>query len=140
MAGAAAGQTEEEAPVVMALVDSSIVIDMLRSYPPAIAWLHAQTDTLGVTRFVWHEVIEGCPNKRKQREATRVLDKFELVAVTNADIEWATTALLQNYLKLNTGVYDCLIASTAYRLQIPLLTRNLKHFQPLLANLAMNPY
>jgi predicted nucleic acid-binding protein len=35
---------------------------------------------------------------------------------------------------------DCLIASTAGRLGLPLFTRNLKHFVPLIDPLAQAPY
>jgi len=35
---------------------------------------------------------------------------------------------------------DCLIAAAAFRLQVPLHTRNLKHFAPLLGELAQEPY
>jgi predicted nucleic acid-binding protein len=38
------------------------------------------------------------------------------------------------------GIMDCLIASVSYRLQVPLYTRNLKHFTPLLGALAQTPY
>lgn len=126
--------------MVAALVDTSVVIDILRSHQPAIAWLYAQIGVTGVTRFVWHEVIEGCSDKQKQHAAIRVLDKFQLTPVTNDDVEWATVALLQHYLKLNADASDCLIAATAHRLQVPLYTRNLKHFGPLLGALAQQPY
>jgi predicted nucleic acid-binding protein len=35
---------------------------------------------------------------------------------------------------------DALIASAAYRLRVPLFTRNLKHFQPMLGPLVQKPY
>jgi predicted nucleic acid-binding protein len=126
--------------VVAALIDTSIVIDILRSYQPAVNWLQGQTEEIGITRFVWYEVIEGSSDKHQQHAAIRVLDKFRLIPITNEDVEWATVALLQHYLKSNTDALDCLIAATAHRLQNPLYTRNLKHFRPLLGDLAQQPY
>lgn len=126
--------------MVKALVDTSVVVDIFRNYTPATTWLNAQTEIIGITRFVWHEVIEGCPNKRKQRAAVRILERFELIPVTNDDAEWATTALIEYYLKGNIDAFDCFIAATAHRLQIPLYTRNLKHFEPLIDSLAQKPY
>ena len=122
------------------LVDSSIVIDILRTHSPAIQWLQTQTQIGGLTRFVTLEILEGCANKREQQSAIRVLNRFTIEPVTNTDIEWAITAFLQHYLKSNTDPFDCLIASTVHRLQIPLYTRNLKHFTPLLGQLAQSPY
>ncbi|MDQ7024157.1 MAG: PIN domain-containing protein [Anaerolineae bacterium] len=126
--------------MVVSLVDSSIVIDILRSYPASLTWLQSQNQKVGLTRYVWLEVLEGCRNKQEQKAAIRVLDKFDLVSITNNDIEWAVAAFLQHYLKSNTDPFDCLIAATNHRLQVPLYTRNLKHFKPLLGVLAQKPY
>jgi hypothetical protein len=136
----AKSQKKEEVFVIAVLVDTSVVVDVLRGYPPAITWLNTQTQNVGVTRFVWYEVIEGCANKRQQKAAIRILKKFELVPIDNEDAEWANTALIEHYLKSNADTFDCFIAATAHRLQIPLHTRNLKHFQPLIGNLAQKPY
>ncbi len=38
------------------------------------------------------------------------------------------------------GKEDCLIASVAHRLQVPLYTHNLKDMQPLIGSLAIQPY
>ena len=126
--------------MVASLVDSSIVIDILRGHAPALQWLQAQNQKVGITRYVWLEVLEGCSNKQEQRTASRTLNKFDLTPITNADLEWASTAFLKHYLKSNTDPFDCLIAATSHRLQIPLYTRNLKHFKPLLGKLAQKPY
>lgn len=50
-----------------ALIDSNIVIDLLRKYPPAENWLRSQRETLGVSRVVYLEVLEGAENKAEQR-------------------------------------------------------------------------
>jgi predicted nucleic acid-binding protein len=38
------------------------------------------------------------------------------------------------------GMKDCLIASVAYRLQVPLYTHNLKDMTPMIGSLAIKPY
>lgn len=38
------------------------------------------------------------------------------------------------------GMDDCLIASVAHRLQVPLYTHNLKDMTPLIGELALKPY
>jgi predicted nucleic acid-binding protein len=74
--------------MVASLVDSSIVIDILRSHSPALEWLQVQNENAGITRYVWLEVLEGCRNKQEQKAAVRILNKFDLVSITNADLEW----------------------------------------------------
>jgi len=56
--------------MVAALVDSTIVVDLLRRFPLAEAW-YARQQNLGLTYAVWLEVLEGAQNKPKQTSAHR---------------------------------------------------------------------
>ena len=125
--------------MVAALLDTSIAVDLLRKHLPAENWLLGQNN-LGVTRVVWFEVVDGVRTKVERDRAVRLLKDFELVEFTNSDIEWALDRLLQFRLSHNVDSMDCLIAAPAYRLQLPLYTQNVKHFQPLLGALAQKPY
>lgn len=44
--------------MVAGMLDSSVLIDVLRGYAPAELWLAAQGQ-LGTTRIVWLELIES---------------------------------------------------------------------------------
>lgn len=125
--------------MVTALIDSSILIDVLRGYEPAMVWLSRQP-RLGVTHIVWLELLEGAPNKSKQRQALQLLRRFEVVPLTETDMQWAINHLIQYGLSHNIDAFDCLIGSVNARLQIPLYTRNLKHFKPILGDLALAPF
>mgnify|MGYP005842272203 CR=1 FL=1 len=125
--------------MVTALLDTSIVVDLMRKYPPADDWLKEQTG-LGITRMVWLEIVEGALNRVEQQRAIRLLRDFELVEITNEDAEWATIQLIAFRLSHDIDAIDCLIAATSHRLNIPLMTHNLKHFTPLLGSLAQKPY
>lgn len=48
--------------------------------------------------------------------------------------------MLRYTLSHNVDALDCLIASVHPRLNMPLYTRNLKHFAPILGSLARLPY
>ena len=125
--------------MALALLDTSILVDILRKHRPALTWYAAQTQ-LGVSRVVWLEAIQGAWDKPSQERALRLLRTFELVELSTADAEWATHQLVQFNLSHNIDAFDCLIASASHRLQIPLYTQNLKHFTPLLGSLARSPY
>jgi predicted nucleic acid-binding protein len=90
--------------VVDALLDTAVVVDMLRGHPPATAWLATQRQ-LGVTTIVWLEIIEGTPNRRAQRIALRLLQGFERVDVTSPDIDWAIRQLVHFNLSHGGGCY-----------------------------------
>jgi tRNA(fMet)-specific endonuclease VapC len=121
------------------LLDTSIIIDILRGYQPAVDWLSQQSN-LGVTRIVWLEILEGAQNKQSQQKGIALLKGFGLMILTEADVECAVEKMLVYSLSHNIDALDCLIASVHFRVKIPLYTRNLKHFKPLLGTLAMSPY
>lgn len=122
------------------LVDTAIVIDLIRGFPDAHEWLVDTEETFGVSDYVWLEVIQGATNKQKQKAAIDILSDFQLVETTSEDTRWAVEALISARLSHNVDPFDCLIAATSHRLQIPLYTRNLKHFTPLIGELARQPY
>jgi len=125
--------------MVDSLLDSAVFVDVLRDYEPARDWL-AKQGQLGVTHVVWLEILDGAPNKRAQRHALELLRRFAVVEITAADMRWAVEQLVRLRLSHNVDPFDCLIASVAYRLQLPLYSHNLKHFGPLIGDLAVRPY
>ncbi len=126
--------------MVDALLDTASVVDLLRNYPPAKTWIAHEDRIFGITKFVWMELVAGCQNKQALIKATKMIERFELIPITSTDVDWASDRLVRFNLSHNLDILDCLIASTAHRLQIPLYTRNLKHFKPLLGDLAQSPY
>jgi predicted nucleic acid-binding protein len=124
---------------VTGLLDTAILVDLLRGYPAAATWLSGQ-DRLGVSPVVWLEIIEGAGNAKAQAQAVELLRHFDRVEILPVDFDWAIQQALRFRLSHNVDMMDCLIASTAQRIGIPLFTRNLKHFRPMIGNLAQNPY
>lgn len=123
----------------MAMVDTSILIDLLRGYPASIAWFTTQP-LLSVSRPVVMELIEGLSNKVELGRTLKFVGRFQIVSVSDHDFIWATEQLSQLYLSHHVDSFDALIAATAHRLQLPLYTRNLKHFTPMLGQYAIQPY
>lgn len=125
--------------MVDALIDTSVLVDVLRNHLPAREWLKNHTAP-GVSVVVWIELLQGARDKVAQQRALKLLRNFERIALTSADTDWAIEQLLRHNLSHNIGGLDCLIASASFRLQVPLYTTNLKHFAPLLDSLAQKPY
>lgn len=126
--------------MVAGLVDTSIIVDLIRGFSDAYRWLGNIEDDLGVTYYVWLEIIQGAANKQKQASALKILADFHLVETTPGDVEWAVLTFARVKLAHNVDALDSLIAATSHRLHIPLYTRNLKHFAPLIGELAQSPY
>ncbi len=127
--------------MIDAILDSSVLIDLLRGYPPATTWLNGQSNRFfGITRIAAMEIIYGAATGAEQQRALAFLRNFRLVTTTEADLEWGYIQLVKYRLSHNVDVLDCLIAAPCQREQLTLYTRNLKHFRPLLNTLAVAPY
>lgn len=123
------------------LVDSTVIIHLLRSDPSAIAWVQNLPDRLGVTPITWLEVMFGAPGKSGQERAKATLARFDLSFFTPADQLWAMEQMERYRLSQGVGINDCLIASVAHRLQMPVHTHNVKDFLKILpSSLVIKPY
>jgi predicted nucleic acid-binding protein len=125
--------------MVSAIVDSAVIVDLLRGYTPAILWINQQNN-IAVTSIVEMEVLQGALDKRHLLRAVKQLNEFDKLDMRQSDLDWATQQLRTYRLSHQVSMMDCLIASVGFRLEIPVYTRNLKHFRPLIGRLALRPY
>lgn len=121
------------------LLDTSILIELLKGRQPAKDWFSEQ-GRLGFTPISWMETVQGARNLREERMILKYLKRFEMVYLIEVDQAWAMQQLVAHHLKFNVGFADCLIASASQRLKVPLYTLNMKHFKPILGNLAQRPF
>ena len=126
--------------MVDAMLDTNIIIDLLNAHPPATQWAHSRQLKLGITSVTWMEVIYGAQNKIKRDAAFKFMRQFEMFRLIEEDQDWAMKQLFQHRLQYGIDVLDCLMAAPSHRFQLPIYTRNLKHFMPLLGTLAIQAY
>lgn len=127
--------------MVTGIVETTVIVDFLRNYPPAITWMQTQMQPLlGITPIIWMEVIGGGPTKVKRVQAARLMKRFDMIDLISNDLDWAMQQQMAYELSHGVGMMDCLIASVSFRLNIPLYTHNLKHFTPIIGQLAQKPY
>lgn len=127
--------------MVTALIETTVVVDLLRNYPNAITWIESQTlPQLGITPIVWMEVMGGAPTKPRRLQAAHLMQRFAMIYLVQSDLDWAMEAQMRYELSHGVGMMDCLIASASHRLNISLYTHNLKHYVPLIGGLAQKPY
>jgi len=125
--------------MVDGLLDTAIVVDLLRGYRPAEAWF-AGLNLAAITPMVWLEVIQGVENKREQESAVKLLSAMDRVDLTTIDFDWAIEQALRFRLSHNIDMMDCLIAAPSHRLGVKVYTMNLRHFEPMLRSLCERPY
>jgi predicted nucleic acid-binding protein len=126
--------------MIAGIVDTNILIELYRNLPAAKTWIAAQTD-LAISSVSWLEFMEGARGKAGQAHCLAIIAPFAMVYLTDADQQWAMEQLLRYRLSYGLQFQDCLIASAAHRLHVPLYTRNARDFQAMLpAPLVVKPY
>lgn len=99
-----------------------------------------ESSGLGITSPVWFEVLDGARSKAELNRAVQVLVRFEQVEFSLTDLRIGLWLLAQFGPSHQIEAFDCMIAATAYCTQLPIYTRNLRDFTPMLGALAQKPY
>lgn len=117
-----------------ALLDTCVLIDVLRGKDAAAAFVFGLPDTPALSAVTVMELFAGC---RNARERDRIDGLLSLCAIH--DVNRAIAAIAGDYVRQfgpshGTDPIDALIAATAKAHGLPLATLNLKHF-PMFAGL-----
>lgn len=126
---------------ITAILDTSVVIDLLRGAEPALVWFgDFRRGQAAITPVVWMEIVQGARNKPERQKVLRFLHRFHIEHPTPDDNRWAMRQLAAFHLSHGIEFPDVMIASVAVRLDVPLYTFNLKHYEPLPGLDARAPY
>jgi predicted nucleic acid-binding protein len=125
----------------MLLLDTDVMIDILRRHDPALDWLRELGDeSIGLPGLVAMELLQGCRNQTEQRRVEGVLQAYILYWPTHTDCRRAIDSFVATHLSHGIGVLDALIAETAIGLGVPLATFNQKHYRAIAALQTVQPY
>ncbi len=118
--------------MISGIIDTNIVIDLLRGLPAAVEWYASlQPQQIAITPIVWFEVVQGANNSVEQRRSLRFLLRFPIEHATTDDTDWSMLQFTRYRLSHGVEYQDVMIAAVAARLQVPLYTRNVKHYTAL---------
>jgi predicted nucleic acid-binding protein len=126
----------------MILLDSDVLIDLLRKYPPAVEWFDAlpEDEELAVSGYVVMELIQGCRNEVEQERAQRELGTYGVIWLFPTDCDRALDLFATYRLSHNAGLLDVLIGQTAVALGVPLYTFNQRHYSFIPGMQTVQPY
>lgn len=114
----------------MILLDSDVMIDLLRRYPPAMWWFDAldEDEEIALPGYAVMELIQGCKNKREQEHIQRTVAPYGVVWLAPTDCDRALDVFMRYHLSHNAGLLDALIGQTAIATGAPLYTFKQKHY------------
>jgi predicted nucleic acid-binding protein len=125
----------------MILVDTDIMVDVMRRFRPAVAWLESlDAETIGLPGLVAMELLQGCRDRVEQQRVENGLRAYTLYWPDRTDCARAFDDFTAYHLSHNLGILDALIAETAVGLDVELATFNEKHYQVVSALRMAQPY
>jgi len=125
----------------MILLDTDAMIDLLRQYPPAVAWLDSlDEEEIVLPGFVVMELIQGCRNKAEQEKVGRELEAYGIAWPSPETCDEALSVFSSYHLSHGLGILDALIGQMAVALSLPLYTFNQKHYEAIPNLKTVQPY
>jgi predicted nucleic acid-binding protein len=129
-------------PHAAALIDSDVLIDAARGQLEARAFLNDQNRAFRVqiSTISAMELIVGCRNKIELSQTRRFLEPVRILPV-DPNISDKAYDLIQEFtLSHGLMIPDALIAATAIRNGLTLMTKNTRHFQMIPDLPVIRPY
>jgi predicted nucleic acid-binding protein len=122
----------------MKLVDTNIFIDFFRGLEAASTFMKENIDTILFSAITEAELLSGkeCNNNKDKQKILHFLSQFDKIPVDNPLVQTAG-ALRRNY---DIALPDAIIAASAILFDIPLVTKNIKHFEKIKELKIKNPY
>ena len=127
----------------MLLLDTDVMIDLIRNYAPAIAWLdgiRAQGEKVSLPGFVVMELIQGCRNAEEIKLFEKDVRNYVTRWPSRATCKRSLTAYTKYHLSHGLGIIDSLIGQTAVDQRLPFCTFNKKHFEAIFKIITIQPY
>jgi predicted nucleic acid-binding protein len=125
----------------MIILDTDVMIDILRQYPPALAWLSfLGEEEVALPGFVIMELLQGCKNKAEQEKVERELGAYSVAWPSPETCDEALSVFARYHLSHGLGILDALIGQMAVDLNLPLHTFNQKHYTAIHNLETVQPY
>lgn len=113
----------------MYVLDTDILIDVLRGNQPAITWFTTLIEVPSIPGFVAMELIQNAKNKQQVNQVFKLIAPLPIIWLTEIDCAMALSDFSQYHLSDGVGLLDALIAHCAIGKNATLCTFNVKHYR-----------
>ncbi len=125
----------------MRLLDSDVMVDILRDYVPALRWLRTVVnEEFGLPGIVVLQLMEGCKDKPSMQRLQKRIGPYRVYWPTTQDCDRALAAFSRTRLSHRIDLTDVLIGECAVGLGVPLCTFNVRHFRAVAGLVTEQPY
>ena len=124
----------------MILLDTDILVDVLRRYKPALVWLETIEDEIALPGFAAMELVRGCKNKSEQDAVEKTLNRVRILWLSEKGCSKAYEQFVKLHLWSEISMFDVLIAHIALDNKLQLHTFNTKHYRNYSACFSIKPF
>jgi predicted nucleic acid-binding protein len=124
------------------LIDTSVFIDWQRGMPAALELMQRERagGQLSIHVVVAAELLVGVRDRRELKAVEALIERESLVVPTEHDLRIALKIIVRHHLAHGIDWNDAVIAATCLRLEVPVLTKNVKHFETVRGLRVVRPY
>ena len=113
----------------MYVLDTDVLIDIQRGYPPALAWFSNLTELPALPGLVVMELIQDAENHQQLRSVLKLVAPLPVLWPTVSDCKLSLAQFTRFHLSHGMGLLDALIGATALGAGASLCTFNVKHYR-----------
>jgi hypothetical protein len=124
----------------MIFLDSDILIDFMRSFPPCLEWLEKEEETILISGFTCLELYNGCLNKSEIQKLEKIFKKMHIYWPDEETSLKAMNSFKELRISHGIGMFDCLIGHSALKLGLPIYSFNEKHYKKIPDLRVIKPY
>jgi len=124
----------------MDFLDTDVLIDVQRGYPPAIDWFASLADLPVVPGFVVMELVQDARNAAEVSRVLKMVAPLQIVWPTESDCARALSNFTTHHLSHGLGLLDALIAACVVGFSATLCTFNEKHYKVVPGLVTSQPY
>jgi predicted nucleic acid-binding protein len=122
------------------LLDTDILVDLIRNHPPARAWFAGLSAYPTVSGIAALELTYGALNAAELRAVEHFLRPFPILWPMDEDVRRAMTDYALVHLSHGIDVMDAITAALAVRHGLDVATFNVKHFSAIPGLTTIQPY
>lgn len=124
----------------MLLVDTDVLVDVLRGHRPAVEWFQGLDELPSVPGLVVMELVQDTDSKERMDRALKLVAPLPVVWPSELDCDRALSDFKEYHLSHSLGLLDSLIAACAVGSSASLCSFNVKHYRVVPDLQVIQPY
>lgn len=111
----------------VAILDTNILIDLLREYVPAQNWMQRNSSvSFAIPSLVRMELVWGARRREDQTKIIKLIKHLPIIFPDESDAQWAMEQFEIYHLSHQIEIIDCFIAAMSVRLKLHVYSRHAK--------------